>query len=394
MKIISVTRILDENGRVVIPEEAQKSMNLDENIIFKIDKENQILYFSRKESGGQGIQARLDNGSRLAIPSDYLQQLNWEAGMEIGLHAEGEIGILQKTAPSCLICGSNHNLLKIKSTLVCDDCIQTGNEAVVKKWSEILMKVYREYKTFCDGAVKSIDTENVHKARTKGRRLRTLLQFIGVAKNHPLYRRLKNAHDALGKVREEDVFIEAFQKETENGSNESVYSAFSKSAKLKRDRQREKLKKKLPDIIDDHFSSLFHSFLKKELKDYILTLDIQSELKKHEEDYHKRVGNYHEVISDKGKATPKGIDALHEVRKKAKKLRYIYSYLDKLNSKDYKSKSKPYKRIQKKFGDIIDLRDWLEETGHLKVESKDGSVEKLRKRLKKRQKQLLEKVEI
>jgi CHAD domain-containing protein len=205
---------------------------------------------------------------------------------------------------------------------------------------------------------------------------------------------LKEAHDTLGKVREEDVFIDSFEKEAETNPYGDVYHEFSGEARKKRDKHRKKLTKKLPDIIDDEFVSLFHSFLKDELKKYISSLDIPAELKNQEQDFEKRVKNFHQVINDDGRTSEAGIDALHEVRKKAKKLRYIYSYLDKLYSGDYKSKSKPYKKIQKKFGDIIDLRDWIDEMDSLEVDCKKEDVHRVRNHLKQKQTQLLQKVNL
>ncbi|WP_421385141.1 CHAD domain-containing protein [Bacillus salacetis] len=389
MKIVSVTRILDDRGRFVFPEEARKTLDLKDDLFLSIDNAKQIIHVSKN---GHGVKRTLDESGRLSLPSDYLQQLNWKSGSEIGLYIEGVKGILQEKAPSCVICGSNQTLLKVKKTLVCNDCIQTGNEAMVNKWADMLENLLKEYKGYCDDAVSFKDTEDVHKSRTKGRRLRTLIHFIGVGKDHPLYERLKKAHDALGKVREEDVFIESFEKEAETNSYGDVYREFTKEAGKKRDQHRKKLKKKLPDIIDEKFMSQFHSFLKNELKNYILPLDISSELQKQEKDFDKRVNNYHQVIAEEGKFTEEGIDALHEVRKKAKKLRYIYSYLDKLYSEDYKSNSKPYKKIQKKFGDIIDLRDWLDEMDSLEVGSKEEDVQSVRNELQQRQKKFLEQI--
>jgi CHAD domain-containing protein/bifunctional DNA-binding transcriptional regulator/antitoxin component of YhaV-PrlF toxin-antitoxin module len=394
MKIISITRSLDDMGRIIFPKEARKTMDLEETFFLKIDKEYHKVGLFKKEDGGKRRKAKLDASSRLTIPPDYLQQLNWETGTEIGLYLEGEKGFLQETAPSCAVCGSNHTLLKVKKTLVCEDCVWKGNEAIVERWAEVLQSLFQKYNEYCENAVTFEHTEDVHKARTKGRRLRTLLNFIGVPKDHNMYKRLKKAHDALGKVREEDVFIEEFENEAETSPYADVYQEFVCSANQKREKQREKLLKKLPSIIDHEFTSKFRTFLKDDIKNYILTLDLPSELRKQEDDYKKRVKNYHQAVEDKGKASSNSIECLHEVRKKAKKLRYIYSYLDKLYSQNYKSKSKPYKKIQKKFGDIIDLRDWLDEMEELKADSNEEDIDELKRQLQQRQKQLLQKVNL
>ncbi|EDL66780.1 CHAD domain-containing protein [Bacillus sp. SG-1] len=393
MKIISVTRILDDMGRIVIPEEARKALDIGSEIFLTINKKKHLIHLRKS---GKGKKVTLDDSGRLTLPAKYLQQQNWETGSEIGLHIEGEKGTLQEQAPTCVICGSNQSLLKVKKTLICDDCNQEGNDALVRKWEDVLQTLLKKYKHYCDQAINSGDTESIHKSRTKGRRLRTLIHFIGVDKDHPLYKRLKDAHDALGKVREDDVFIHSFEKRAEMDQYGDVYHEFVKVARQDREKHLKKLKKKLPKAINDEFLSLFNNFLQDELKNKLLTLDIPGELQKQEDDFKALVKEYHQVIGDKGKTSDVGIDALHEVRKKAKKLRYIYNYLDKLYSKDYKSYSKPYKRIQKKFGEIIDIRDWLEEVKSLKpdVDSNKDDIKKIIKQLEQEKKKLVNEVEL
>lgn len=107
---------------------------------------------------------------------------------------------------------------------------------MVKKWKDVLQTLLTRYKRYCDHAITSADIEDIHKSRTKGRRLRTLIHFIGVDKDHPLYKRLKDTHDSLGRGREDDVFIQSFEKKAEADSYGDVYHEFVKVARQDREK--------------------------------------------------------------------------------------------------------------------------------------------------------------
>ncbi|WP_113927828.1 CHAD domain-containing protein [Bacillus sp. P14.5] len=390
MNIISVTRTIDDMGRIVFPVDVRKALNLEDYLVMRIDNKSHLIKFG---STGRGKKVPLDESGRLALPPEYLKKLEWETGTVVGLYLQGEEGVLQGSAPSCVICGSNQALLSVKKTLVCEDCIKTGTKAVFEKWSIVLDKLFKKYKGYCEAAITSAGSENVHKARTKGRRLRTLLRFIGMKKEHPLNKRLKEAHDFLGEVREDDVFIEAFEKEAETGQYMDVYKNFAQEAIVEREKHRKKLQQQLPKIIDDEFILLWEAFLRDELEDYIIRLDTETAASQYEEDFNERVKEYKGI---KDKKSDKGLNALHSVRKKAKKLRYIYSFLDLIETKDYSKKAKHYKKFQKEYGDIIDLRDWLNETNRLseQVDVNENEFPKIRKQLNQNLKKLVKQVRL
>ncbi|WP_456271034.1 CHAD domain-containing protein [Bacillus sp. AK031] len=399
MNVISITRTIDEMGRILLPIEVRNALEIDEKgLLLKVDGKHHSISIrkaGRNKENGSMIRP-VDESGRIHLPAAVRKKWDWRSGTKIGLQVEGESGVLQEWAATCVICGMNQTLLHVKNVLVCEDCINTGNEAIVGKWSDILGHLVKKYKNYCDNALSFKDTEDVHKARTKGRRLRTLIHFVGVDKEHELYERLKKAHDALGAVREDDVLIKAFEKEAVTNEYGDVYRQLANEARKKRNKHREKLKKQLPELINDDFLAFWKTFEQKEIRGYILPLDIIAQLQKYEQDYNSRVQNYDNVIKEKGKMSDDGLDALHAVRKKAKKLRYIYSYLDKMYSGDFKTRSKQYKKVQKKFGDIIDLRDWLEEATKRKKKSdaKEKDVKKVIKQMEDRLKKLVDQVEI
>ncbi|MGM0845565.1 MAG: CHAD domain-containing protein [Bacillota bacterium] len=390
MNIISVTRNIDDIGRIVLPNDARKTLNIKDTLLMRINNAKHLIQLSTK---GRGKKVSVAPDGRLSIPSDYLKKLNWKSGTEIGLFIQGEEGILQASAPSCVICGSNQTLLTVKKAMICENCLEDGFNAVIEKWADVLDQLFQRYKDRCLNAISSLDTEDVHKARTKGRRLRTLIHFIGLKRKHPLYKRLKKAHDVLGKVREDDVLIESFEKKAETDFNGDVYRKFIKEAEKERETHREKLKQKLPKIIDEQFSDMWKSFLQNELREYVFSMDLECKLQDYQNHFQDKASSYKEV---KEKNSKEGLVALHEVRKEAKEIRYIYSFLDKLVSKDFSSKSNHYKMIHKEFGDIIDLRDWLKKTGKLskEIDAKNADVENVRKPLREELEKLISEVDL
>lgn len=74
-----------------------------------------------------GIVRCLDDLGRITIPREIRKLRNIESGtpMEYYVRDDGEI-ILKKYMPSesCVICGSEEGLQKIKDSHICSDCIQ------------------------------------------------------------------------------------------------------------------------------------------------------------------------------------------------------------------------------------------------------------------------------
>ncbi|WLR51012.1 CHAD domain-containing protein [Bacillus tianshenii] len=391
-------RQLEDTGRVVIPKEVREVLGLDGKSL-AIEREDDgkgIGVFVAKDNGSYEYEKVLDDEGRFIIPAELRKQLGWEDVNQVEFVVKNKRVIIREHLPQCAICGAREMLLGVKQGYVCEECLGLGNDRTVDEWALLLDKVMNQYTTYCEQSLSFEDMEDVHQARVKGRRMSALLKFLRVPASHPVLERIKQAHKQLGKVRELDVFIHEFSKAAEREKNGHAYQSFAEAAQKQRKKPRKKLAKNLPGIINEEFSTDWERFLQEELRGYVLAIDIGERLDEYEQVFESLVKEYEKVIEKEGRHTKRAMKALHAVRIESKKLRYTYHYLNKLKDKNYKKKAKYYKRFQRKFGKINDLRDWLKQLDNLQkeVDLSKKEIKKVRKQLQKDMNEQVEQVEL
>ncbi|MGP4076784.1 CHAD domain-containing protein [Halobacillus sp. K22] len=356
------TRQIDKMGRLVIPKEIRDRLELSEqNLMLEPLSHKKGLKLSVTGEEGEAVKT-LDSYGRLLIPADYRNEMDWNQGKKIDVTFDHDYAVLQDQVQVCEICGSADSLVSVKKKLVCEDCLKDGNEQVVGSWQEYLQGLVDSYLEYCRLSLEQEDEESVHQARVHGRKIRAILEFIHV-NSHPLMDRLNDAHKRLGKVRERDVFITEFEDRAEQSSkeqHEEVYRQISDQVGKKRLKHQKKLKNKLPEIIDDTFAEQWEHFKDKELRNYVLPLQVDERIQEFENGFAEAVEKYLEVSSQQGLADEETLDALHSVRIISKKTRYIHNALHKIYASDYKEEAKYFKSFQRQLGEINDLKDWLE----------------------------------
>ncbi|MGI8315668.1 CHAD domain-containing protein [Halobacillus mangrovi] len=356
------TRQIDTMGRLVIPKEVREQLELlDESLKLEPLRNKKGIKLSITNEEGEAVKT-LDSNGRLLIPADYRKELGWNQEKKIDITFDHDYAILQDQIQVCEICHSSDALVSVKKSLVCEDCLGEGNEQVVDRWREQLKKLVTKYLKYCELSLEQpYDEENVHQARVNGRKVRAILEFIQVT-NHPLLDRLNAAHKRLGKVRQRDVFIEEFDERAKQASkkqHEEVYRQLSDQVGKKRLKQQKKLNNKLPTIIDETFKDTWDFFKEKELRYYVLPLQVDVRIQEFENRFTKAVENYLEVVSKHHYEDEETLDALHSVRIISKKIRYINNTLHKIYASDYKQEARYFKSFQKQLGEINDLKDWL-----------------------------------
>ena len=76
-----------------------------------------------------GIVRKLDELGRVVIPIEVRRVLNIAEKDGLEIYTENETIILKKHAPHCSICGEAKNNIKFKDKLICIDCINVLKEA-------------------------------------------------------------------------------------------------------------------------------------------------------------------------------------------------------------------------------------------------------------------------
>jgi len=71
-----------------------------------------------------GIVRKVDELGRVVIPIELRRTLNIDIKDALEIFVEGESIILKKYEPSCIFCGQARNTISFKNKLICNDCLK------------------------------------------------------------------------------------------------------------------------------------------------------------------------------------------------------------------------------------------------------------------------------
>lgn len=69
-----------------------------------------------------GIVRKVDELGRVVLPIEIRRNMNIEVRDSIEIYVDGDSIILKKYEPACIFCGSTHNLTTFKDKKVCAVC--------------------------------------------------------------------------------------------------------------------------------------------------------------------------------------------------------------------------------------------------------------------------------
>lgn len=293
---------------------------------------------------------------------------------------------MAKKKKTCSICQRKDALLSLPNGFICEDCAAQSAEAVLDQWQQ-LQKQFDVYVSYCSKSKTADEPEPIHQARVNGRKLRSLLEFLNVPKKHPVLKTIKKIHSLLNPIREADVFLNAF-----SSRKQAVYKEVSDYVEQDRYKQKKKLQKQLPELVEKLKTVQWPSFMQNELPSYALRIRQRARVQSFEQEFHDRVAHYHQTADAYGKQADISIEALHKVRIRSKALRYMYGDLAERTSRDFSEEEAYFKAIQSQFGDINDLQDGLKKLKQYKKKINAPRTE-TKKAVKKLEKRLAGKVE-
>ena len=85
-----------------------------------------ISQYSRKgriHVKATGIVRSIDSLGRIVIPVELRRTLNVESGDALEIFSEDNTVILRKYLPSCIFCGDSRNVSTFKGSNVCPNCV-------------------------------------------------------------------------------------------------------------------------------------------------------------------------------------------------------------------------------------------------------------------------------
>ncbi|EHN17108.1 AbrB/MazE/SpoVT family DNA-binding domain-containing protein [Clostridium sporogenes] len=71
-----------------------------------------------------GIIRKVDELGRIVIPKELRRTLNIEEGDGLEIYTEGEQIILKKYAPACIFCGEAKEVINYKGKNICKSCLK------------------------------------------------------------------------------------------------------------------------------------------------------------------------------------------------------------------------------------------------------------------------------
>ncbi len=69
-----------------------------------------------------GIVRKVDDLGRIVLPAELRRLLELDDRAEVEIYTEGDTVVLKKHRPSCVFCGSQKDLREFRGSSICDAC--------------------------------------------------------------------------------------------------------------------------------------------------------------------------------------------------------------------------------------------------------------------------------
>ena len=78
-----------------------------------------------------GIVRRVDELGRVVLPIELRRTLDIEIRSPLEIYVDGDLIILRKYEPACIFCGEAKDVVTFKDRIICNDCLKelTSSEA-------------------------------------------------------------------------------------------------------------------------------------------------------------------------------------------------------------------------------------------------------------------------
>lgn len=234
------------------------------------------------------------------------------------------------------------------------------------QWHDVLSELYDKFQQHGQQAVDDFDDEDVHQARVNCRKLMTLLRILDPSDQTELLPLFKKAQKRLGKVRDEDVLIDAFKdrrkqaKQQGQESLDKLLKAVIKEQKEHRRFYRKKLVNKLPQLQGKKLRKKWEPFLEEQLPKLVADSDVNRLMRELEISYEQKKKTYRQIAKEQGLEADDTLAALHKVRIAAKEIRYTAEAASFALNAKFREHEDVYKKIQKELGHINDRHVWIE----------------------------------
>lgn len=135
LKSTGIVREVDGLGRIVIPMELRKTMQIKPKdpleIYFLKDSDMIIMSKYGSEASGNtasslnstGIVRDVDSLGRIVIPKELRKIMHIEPKDPLEIYVDGSSIALKKYKPACIFCDGAENVVTLNDHKICKDCI-------------------------------------------------------------------------------------------------------------------------------------------------------------------------------------------------------------------------------------------------------------------------------
>ena len=92
---------------------------------------NALAYIRRREAiivKATGIVRKVDELGRIVLPIELRRTLDIEERDSLEIYLDGDKIVLQKYEPACMFCGSSRGLANYRGKNICHECIRNLNK--------------------------------------------------------------------------------------------------------------------------------------------------------------------------------------------------------------------------------------------------------------------------
>lgn len=131
MKSTGIVRKIDELGRYIVPAELRRNLGIKNQtpgknggtrLEISLDGDKIVMDIANKST--IGVTREVDNLGRIVIPKEIRRILNINEGDSLEIFVDGEQIILKKYEPSCIFCGEAGNVVNFKGKNICRHCMK------------------------------------------------------------------------------------------------------------------------------------------------------------------------------------------------------------------------------------------------------------------------------
>lgn len=124
LKNTGIIKLVDELGRIVIPIEIRKNLKIKEKDKMNIYLENHNIVIEKyiKDEENNTLTRRVDELGRVVIPIEIRYRLGIKEKDKFEIYVDNNKIILKMYYTSCVFCRGTENLIEYNNQLICNNC--------------------------------------------------------------------------------------------------------------------------------------------------------------------------------------------------------------------------------------------------------------------------------